>query len=93
MFSKMVDSLVNKLKNASYKSSSSYVGDLTVLSGFNKEELAAARQAISEWLQDNHNDLAVENEKLKQKLFICNEIISKSNFAPMIVPPVREESE
>ncbi|MBB66892.1 MAG: hypothetical protein CMP19_05100 [Rickettsiales bacterium] len=93
MFSKMVDSLVDKLKNANYKSSGSYVRDLTVLSGFNKEELAAARQAISEWLQDNHNDLAVENEKLKQKLFICNEIISKSNFAPMIAQPVREESE
>ena len=93
MFSQMVDSLINKLKSTGYKSSSSYVGDLTVLSSFNKEELAAARQAIAEWLQDNHNDLAVENEKLKQKLFICNEIISKSNFAPMIVPPVREESE
>lgn len=93
MFSEMVDNLVNKLKSAGYKSSSSYVGDLTVLSNHNKEELAAARQAIAEWLQDNHNDLAVENEALKQKLSICNEIISKSNFAPMIVPPVREDND
>ena len=46
MFSQMVDSLVNKLKNANYKSSGSYTGDLTVLSGYNKEEIAAARQAI-----------------------------------------------
>ena len=88
MFSQMVDSLVNKLKSAGYKSSGSYTGDLTVLSGYNKDEIAAARQAIAEWLQDNHNDLAVENEALKQKLFICNEIISKSNFAPMTVPLV-----
>ena len=93
MFSQMVDSLVNKLKNANYKSSGSYTGDLTVLSGYNKEEIAAARQAIAEWLQDNHNDLAVENEALKKKLSICNEIISKSNFAPMIVPPVREDND
>lgn len=93
MFSKMVDSLVDKLKSASYKSSGSYVSNPTVLSSFNKDELAAARQAIAEWLQDNHNDLAVENESLKQKLFICNEIISKSNFAPMIVPLVGKSND
>ena len=92
MSSEMIDSLVNKLKSASYESSSEYTSNLTVLSSYNKNEIAAARQAISEWLQDNHNHLAVENEALKQKLFICNEIISKSNFAPMSATLSGEQS-
>lgn len=83
-----VDSLINALKRAEYTYSG--YGDngrkstSKVISGCWPEETTVARQAILEWIQDNHNGLQVENESLKQRVEFLEEMVSKSNFAPFV---------
>lgn len=79
---KQVDEIIEKFKNTKYSSDNT---DLPILSSqYSKNEETAIRQVLLEWIQDNFNQNYIEQETLKQRIMILEEIVKKSNFRPMI---------
>lgn len=88
-----IDELVKRLQEKEY----GYTGHdgsnntTTVLSRFgSSNEVTALRQVVAEWLHYYYQPCAVELEMLKAKLNIYEEIVKKSNFAPMITEPPKD---
>lgn len=74
----LTESLLNKLMVTKYGN------DSTILSNFNRERTLAAQSSIHQWLTDNLNNTVIELEQYKQRVMFLEEMVKKSNFAPMI---------
>jgi hypothetical protein len=88
-----IDELINRLKEKEYpyaSHSGSGIDKMKVISGYRPAEETAIRQVVAEWLADYYQAGSVELETLKAKLAIYEEIVKKSNFAPMIPEPPKD---
>lgn len=74
-----LEELLNKLKNLTYRTRDGYEINVINTVNFNHVE-----QLIRQYALDNHDS---EYGKLQGKLWAYEQIISKSNFAPMIINP------
>jgi hypothetical protein len=82
----VIDDLIKKMKSAKYEYGFRGGNESsTLLYGHGTAE-QVMRQILLEFIQQNTNDIAVENSQLKQRVFILEEIVKKSNFAPLIAP-------
>lgn len=79
----LVDDLLERLSNQSYQAS---YGVTEVLSSYDKNRTNAARTCILGWVNDNFVNQISEIETLKAKVFVLEEMIKKSTFAPMLQP-------
>ena len=88
----IIDDLIAKMKATSYEYVG-YKGDkskLQLLSSYDKNAEQAMRQIILEFIQQNTNGIQVENSQLKQRIFILEEVVKKSNFAPLLLSTPKE---
>lgn len=72
-----LEELLNKLKNLTYRTSDGYKINVINTVNFNRVE-----QLIRQYVLDNHDS---EYGELKGKLWAYEQIILKSNFAPMVI--------
>lgn len=86
---KQVDDLIERLAKKEYRRNEY---DTTVISRHCSAEETAARQVVQEWVQDNFIDSITEIKALKQQVFILEEMVKKSTFAPMINEPIDYEA-
>lgn len=71
-----IDELIEQIRNLTYRTRDGY--ELRVI---NAEHVTKVEQIIRQWLLDNHD---AELGELKAKLGIYEQIIAKSNFAPLL---------
>ena len=71
-----IDELIEQIRNLTYRTRDGY--ELRVI---NAEHVTKVEQIIRQWLLDNHD---AEFGELNAKLGIYEQIIAKSNFAPLL---------
>ena len=83
-----LEELLHKLKNLKY--TSDLIGKKTEFSVLNNENFGLVENLIREYALDNHDS---EMGELKAKLYVYEQIIAKSNFAPMLKDGNKQELE
>lgn len=74
-----LEELLHKLKTLKYKSD--LFGKTTEFNVLNNENFGMVENLIREYALDNHDS---EMGELKAKLYVYEQIIAKSNFAPFV---------
>jgi hypothetical protein len=78
----MIDDLINRFHKAEYQTAlSGNNHTFTVLNSCSKNEEAAIRSVVAQWMQDNFIKQIQEIESLKAKIFVYEVIIKKTNFS------------